>query len=446
MEQLREYLDPVLAMLPEIWSWLISKFVTGASWYQLAAIIVTFALALVASRIFSKQIRRIDNFNMRPAFATQIKRTLTSVSVPFLWVLGMWISALLLGAAGESIVLVRLLASLTNAWVLIRFATIFIPSESWSSVFAWSAWTAAALNALGLTPATITLLESAALNIGKVHLSLWMVLKGGFFTFLLLWGANALSTLIQQRIEKSKSLNPSMRVLIGKVVRVVLLFVAAIFVMQAIGVDITAFAVFSGALGVGIGLGLQRTVANFFAGFTMLADRSIKPGDVIEVTTGDGPTYGTVKTLGTRYVSVLSRSGKETLIPNEMLISNPVVNWSFSDTRIRKGLPIGVSYNADVELAMQLCLDAAKNCPRVLKKPAPNRLITGFGDSSVNLELRFWINDPEDGVANISSLVYLEVWKNFHEHNIEIPFPQRDLHIKSGLEVLNRKDDAAEQT
>ena len=117
-----------------------------------------------------------------------------------------------------------------------------------------------------------------------------------------------------------------------------------------------------------------------------------------------------------------------------------------SDTRIRKGLPIGVSYNADVELTMQLCLDAAKNCPRVLKKPAPNCLITGFGDSSVNLELRFWINDPEDGVANISSLVYLEVWKNFHEHNIEIPFPQRDLHIKSGLEVLNRKDDAAEQT
>ncbi len=163
----------------------------------------------------------------------------------------------------------------------------------------------------------------------------------------------------------------------------------------------------------------------------MLADRSIKPGDVIEVETGDGPTYGEVKTLGSRYVAVRTRAGTETLIPNEVLISNAVTNWSFSDKRVRRSISIGVAYNTDVENAMKLCVEAAARCRRVLKQPKPMCLLRGFGDSSVDLELRVWLGDPEDGVANISSEILLEVWKSFQEHQIEIPFPQRDLHIKS---------------
>jgi small-conductance mechanosensitive channel len=181
---------------------------------------------------------------------------------------------------------------------------------------------------------------------------------------------------------------------------------------------------------------MQRTVANLVAGFTMLADRSIKPGDVIEIMTGDGPTYGEVKTLAARYVSVRTRSGTETLIPNELLISNPVTNWTFTDKRVRRSIAVGVAYSTDVERAQALCVEAALACKRVLKVPKPICLIRGFGESSVDLEVRFWISDPEDGVANIGSDVFLEVWRAFRAHGIEIPYPQRDLHIKSGQQHI----------
>jgi small-conductance mechanosensitive channel len=200
--------------------------------------------------------------------------------------------------------------------------------------------------------------------------------------------------------------------------------------MQVVGIDLTAFAFFSGALGLGVGLGMQRTVANLVAGFSMLADRSIKPGDVIEIQTGEGPTYGVVKSLAARYVSVRTRSGTETLIPNEILISNPVTNWSFSDRKVRRAIAIGISYHADVELAQKLAIDAALDTERVLARPAPLCLIRGFGESSVDLELRFWLSDPEEGVANVSSAIFLNVWKRFQAQGIEIPFPQREITLK----------------
>jgi len=351
--------------------------------------------------------------------------------MPIAWTAGLWLTLLVVGGFSHQTALIRLAASLINAWVVIRIASTAIPSAFWSNVFAWFAWTIAALNAIGKLNALIQWMDGVRFTGGGLNISLWGVFQGVVITGFLITGALALSRFVQNRLEKSNALNPSMRVLTTKITRILFFTIAVIFGMQAVGIDLTAFAVFSGALGLGVGLGMQRTVSNLVAGFTMLADRSIKPGDVIEITTGAGPTYGEVKTLGARYVSVLSRAGTETLIPNEILIASPVTNWSFSSRRIRRSVMVGVSYTTDVEKAQALCIKAAGKVPRVLKAPPPVCLINGFGDSSVNLDLRFWIDDPESGVATVESDVFLQVWKEFQANKIEIPFPQRDLHIRS---------------
>ena len=188
---------------------------------------------------------------------------------------------------------------------------------------------------------------------------------------------------------------------------------------------------FSGAVGVGIGFGLQKVVANLISGVILLLDRSVKPGDVIAV----GDSYGWIDSLGARYVSVITGDGIEHLIPNEELIANRVENWSYSNDRVRLRATVGISYHADLRRAIDLCLEAALAAPRVLDSPAPACLVTGFGDSSVDLEVRFWINDPVNGTANVRSAVLLGIWDRFHEHGIEIPFPQRDLHLKSATDL-----------
>jgi small-conductance mechanosensitive channel len=210
-------------------------------------------------------------------------------------------------------------------------------------------------------------------------------------------------------------------------VRITLLTLAVVFALGSIGIDLTAFAVFSGAIGVGVGFGLQKVVSNLVSGVILLMDRSIKPGDVIEI---DG-TYGSVTTLNARYVSVLTRDGKEYLIPNEDLITQRVTNWSYSSALIRLHVKLGISYQSNPHKAIELVLEATREVKRVLKKPEPTCLLVAFGDSSVDLELRFWIEDPVNGTTNVRSEVMLNVWDLFQENGIEIPFPQRELTLRN---------------
>lgn len=432
MEELEKSLSPALAFLETIGQQAWGSAANALSIPQAVALSVTLLLAVAChawvKRVISSFGERFDGVVWR-----RVIRTARSISLPIAWLVGLWIALLVLNGFGEQTALIRLFASLLNAWVVIRIASTLIPSATVSNVFAWVAWTIAALNAVGLLDPFIAWMDGIRLDNSSISISMWGIVQGLIITGLLLWFAYALSGFVQSRLEKSASLNPSMRVLTSKLLRILFVALAIVFGMQSVGVDLTAFAVFSGALGLGVGLGMQRTVGNLVSGFTMLADRSIKPGDVIEIETGEGPTRGEVKTLGARYVSVKTRAGTETLIPNELLISSPVTNWTFSDKRVRRGIAIGVSYDTDVEMAQALCIEAALNVGRVLKSPKPVCLVRGFGDSSVDLDLRFWIADPEDGIANISSDVFLQVWKLFKANNIEIPFPQRDLHFRSGL-------------
>ena len=337
--------------------------------------------------------------------------------------------------------LIRILAGLATTWFIISVLSRLIRNRLLSRVIAVFAWTVAALYILGLLPETQAALDGAAFNLGDTKVSALSFIKSGLLLILLVWLASTVSQFLGNTINKNEDLSPSVKVLLTKVLRFCLLALAVVLSLGAVGIDFTALAVFSGALGIGIGLGLQKIVANFISGIILLLDKSIKPGDVIEIDTVSGSTYGWVQHLGARYTSVRTRDGTETLIPNETFIDTPVTNWTHTNKSIRRKLPVGVSYDTDVEKAIELCLDAVLNLPRVLKVPKPVCLVKGFGDSSVDLELRFWINDPEGGVANISSVVYLEVWKRFQKHKIEIPFPQRDLNIRSSvpLEVKSKK-------
>ena len=223
------------------------------------------------------------------------------------------------------------------------------------------------------------------------------------------------------------SVTPTMQVLLTKILKIALVIIAIVAAVSIVGIDLTAFAVFSGAVGVGVGLGLQKSISNLFTGILILMDKSVKPGDVIEV----GETYGTINSLGGRYVSVITRDGIEHLIPNEEMVTQRVANWTRTNSNIRVRLPIGVDYSTDLPKALDLCASAATRVERVLPNPVPICLTKNFGDSSIDLELRIWINDPQNGIANVSSDIYLEIWNSFKENGIQLPFPQRDIHLKT---------------
>ena len=326
---------------------------------------------------------------------------------------------------------VRITAILALSWALIRFASIFINSPGLSRLFESVTWGTAALAILGWLFPLINALDTVGIKSENINISIWRIFQVVILLGLLFWLAGLTSNFIRNRLQRSTSIAPSLRVLFSKISSFILYTAAIIFALNTVGIDLTAFAVFTGALGVGLGFGLQKIISNFISGIILLLDKSLKPGDVIEVETGNGTTYGWVEKLGLRYTSVTTRDGTETLIPNETFITNPVTNWSFSNSKVRRKMPIGIAYNTDVEKAMELCVEAANSVERVIDDPSPVCQLRGFGDSSVNLEVRFWIGDPQNGVKNVESLVNLKIWKLFQENNIEIPFPQRDVNLRS---------------
>lgn len=237
-----------------------------------------------------------------------------------------------------------------------------------------------------------------------------------------------LQKFLAKRIYEIEDLTPSLRTLIVKILNILLPVLAFFMALQLVGVNLAALAVFSGALGLGVGLGLQKSVSNLISGFTLVADKSIKPGDVVSV----ADTFGWVTSLGARYVAVRTRDGTEHLVPNDQFIEQGVINWSHADKVVRLHAPFGVSYGTkDLKRVRQIAYEALKDMPRILKIPGPQCNMMGFGDSSIDFDLRFWINDPENGMANIRSEVFLSLHEELAENGIEIPFPQRDLHVRS---------------
>ncbi|MEM7723279.1 MAG: mechanosensitive ion channel domain-containing protein [Pseudomonadota bacterium] len=324
--------------------------------------------------------------------------------------------------------LLAVVANLATAWLIVSVATRVIGNPLVRGAVRYGAWTWVTLRILQVDDEAQTLLESIALNLGEVRLSLWAVLQAivliGLFFFL----ARLLSSATKSRIEQNEDLSPSMRVLTVKFVQV-LFYGAAFFVgLRAVGIDLTGLAVLSGAIGLGLGFGLQKVVSNLVSGVIILLDKSIKPGDVISL----GDTFGWIQSLGARYVSVVTRDGREYLIPNEDLITGQVVNWSHSDEFVRLDIFFGTAYHDDPHLVRRVAIEAAAKVDRVLSDQRPVCHIVGFGDSSVDYILRFWIKDPTGGLTNIRGNVYLSLWDAFKENGISIPFPQREVKMLEG--------------
>jgi small-conductance mechanosensitive channel len=278
-------------------------------------------------------------------------------------------------------------------------------------------------------------LDSWALSLGSLRVSVWdvlVVIAIVVFCFLL---AKLGSKWARRIVRRAKSLDSTQSLLAEKLITIAIWALAAFLLIDFLGIDLTALAVFSGAFGLAIGFGLQKTFGNLIAGIILLMDKSIKPGDVIAIADQAGQsTFGQIRKIGVRAVSLVTRDQKEYLIPNENLMINQVENWSYSSKNVRVQVPVGVSYQADMELAEKLMLDAAKSCPRVLGTPPPVVWMKAFGDNAVQFAIQCWIQDPEEGVGNVQSAVLKQVWALFKEHGIELPYPQRDLHLRGSAE------------
>jgi small-conductance mechanosensitive channel len=326
----------------------------------------------------------------------------------------------------------RFFSILGGVWILIGLVTSCIPRLFWARSAAAVAYFLTGALGMFSIENSIQTLRSLSLSIGSTNISAWSILSGIFAFAFSLWAVMAIAGVIETQIQRIPRISSSLKVLTVKMMRIAFIIIAVIVAMSSVGIDLSAITVLSGAVGLGVGFGLQKVVSNFISGILLLVDNSIKPGDVIEI---DG-TYGWINNLRARYASVITRDGTEHLIPNEDLITQRVINWTFTDNKIRINVPFGVSYNADPHECIKLAIEAAKLVGRVLDYPAPICNLKGFGDSSVDFELRFWISDPTNGVSNVKSQVLLNIWDTLKEHNIEIPFPQRDLHIRSSSVAL----------
>jgi small-conductance mechanosensitive channel len=326
--------------------------------------------------------------------------------------------------------------SLATAWVVIALLASLIRNRFVHRLVAISAWTIAALSILGLLGPLSNALNSVAVEIGGLRISPLLIIKTAALMLITLWIAIAASNFLDRRVRSLNDLTPSVQVLLGKLVRFGLITVAILVVLSSVGIDLSALALFSGAVGVGLGFGLQKIVSNFISGIILLADKSIKPGDVISL----GESFGWVSEMSARYTSVLTRDGREYLIPNEDFITQRVINWSYSNDMVRLDVEFGVSYGSDPHVVQRLALQAAAGIPRVLATPVPVCHMTAFGDSSLNFLLRFWINDPAEGLTNIRGQMLLALWDAFKREGIEIPFPQRDLNMRTPLKVVVERD------
>jgi small-conductance mechanosensitive channel len=295
----------------------------------------------------------------------------------------------------------------------------------WSRLIAALSWSIAALNIIGILDETIAILEGIGFHIGDINLTLLSIVKALVILIALLKCVGWFSAYLEKKLVGVPEIMPSTRLMITKSVNITLLFLVCLVALNSIGINLTALTLFSGAIGVGIGFGLQKIVGNFVSGLILLSDKSIKPGDVVQL----ADVYGFVNHMGGRYVSVVTRDEKEYLIPNEDLITQQVINWSYSSRKIRIRVPIGVTYKTDPNQVMLMLVEAVKGIDRILTDPAPKCLLKGFGESAVDLELRFWIEDPQNGVANVTSEALLNIWDTLKENQVEIPFPQRDVHL-----------------
>jgi small-conductance mechanosensitive channel len=373
----------------------------------------------------------------------------TVVATPVIIALGLVLLARnLLQPMAFDVSMLDAAARLIGAYIVVRIGVLLftasLGNKSWMQNWEIRAtlfiWLAIAAEYLGWLDPIISTLDSIGMAAGKSRITLWSVLKLLFTLTLFVLVAAWISRWVERRLKKLSNLAPSTRIGIAKFSNAFLIGLSILMGLNAAGVDLTALTVLTGAIGLGLGFGLQSIAANFVSGFVLLMDRSIKPGDVISLSGQSGTStenFGWVQELRGRYVVVRDRDGVEMLVPNQQLISNAVINWSYTDPRIRLKLPIRLSYQDDPELALRVLIMACEGQRRVLHEPAPVSRLMHFSDSGIELELRFWISDPQEGVNNVRSDVNRTIWRLFKENNLTMPVAQREIIVHNSPQDLD---------
>jgi small-conductance mechanosensitive channel len=323
--------------------------------------------------------------------------------------------------------LLMVAAKLALAWLVIRLVTSVIRNTFIVRLVSVTAWVITALSILGqLEPAAETL-DSFAIEIGGLRLTPLLLIKAGALLIAALWLTNIASNFIESRITRASDLTPSVQVLLVKIIRIGLMVVAITIALGTVGINLSALAVFTGAAGVGIGLGLQKIVANFISGIILLADKSVKPGDLVTI----GDSSGRISAMKTRYISVAAGDGREFLIPNEDLVTQKVVNWTYTDKNTLVKVLFSTNYDADPRAVCKLAIDIATAVPRAIKSKPPNCIITEFAEAGMKFSLTFWMPDP-DGLDSIKSEVMLGLWDAFKREGVRVPYPVREIRVRGG--------------
>lgn len=413
----------------------LEALLTPTSLLQLAAI----AIAILVAWWFGRQVRSTERGKLalvQTGFQARLTEALM-ITAPHLAAL------VLIAAFGGALHalkansrLVDLAITLSGLLLLIRFAVYVVRvslgnrTKGWGNIITFVIWSLLALHVLGWFDPLVQAFDSVGINAGNRRITLWSVIKilftVGAFIMVAVW----IARWVERRLMSMQGLALSMRIGIAKFSQAFLIGLSILLGLNAAGLDLTTLNVLTGAIGIGLGFGLQAIAANFVSGFVLLMDRSIKPGDVISFTGTTGTStegFGWVQELRGRYVVVRDRDGVETLVPNQNLITNPVINWSYTDPRVRLKLPVRVSYRCDPERALELLLQAAEDQPRILRDPKPVSRMMGFNDYGFDLELRFWIADPQEGVNNVRSEVNRAIWRLFKANDITIPVAQREV-------------------
>ncbi len=415
------------------WQNILTQIQQVTLWYQLLAIALCLVVALLINRIGGQRLTDQGGQGLRHVALRSSHRILLPFSMAALLAL----SSQALQASGLQHQLVNTLIPIALALGVIRLLLymlrkVFLSSplvKSAEPVIAIVIWLVVVLHLAGWLTPVLAVMDGLAFNLGDSRLSLLGAVKLTLVVILAFTLALWLAELLNQQLKRAKHISPSMQVGFSKFSKFFFVTLACLIALNAVGINLSSLAVFGGALGVGLGFGLQRIASNFISGFILVLDRSVKPGDVISV----GENFGWVHELKARYVVVRNREGVDTLIPNENLITSEVINWSYEDRNVRVKIQVQVSYDDDPEQAMALMLQCADKSKRVLSSPEPTVMLKSFADSGIELELRVWIADPEYGADTVKSDINVAIWRAFKQAGITIPYPQRDLHIKSGL-------------
>jgi small-conductance mechanosensitive channel len=411
---------------------------TNVLW-EVAAAAGCLAAAWLLSRVLKP---RIAALNTSSGFS---REALAMLRFPLIALVLTLIAAAVLG--GNKNTVLELLMALLVAAILIRLVVVmlrqvFAPS-GWRDrlirIFAWVVWLGFALHVAGLTGEVLKYLDAIGFSVGKSRISLLLILQGVLSVMATLLVALWVGRFIEARAMAAEDLNINLRVMISKLSQAILVLVAILLALPAVGIDLTVLSVFGGALGVGLGFGLQKIASSYVSGFIILMDRSVSLGDLVTV---DNHT-GRLTKMTARYVVIRSLGGQEAIVPNDTLITSTVLNQSYTDTRTRQSVGVQVSYDSDLESAMALLVEIAKRHSRTLDDPTPKAFVVKFADSGIDLELGFWVSDAEKGIKGLQSDLHLEIWREFRRHNIEIPFPQRVVRLARDTDVTAGLDESS---